>query len=217
GMPAIDRDFGNVVGIVKDFNFHSMHEKIGPLILFMQPGWLNTFNIRIEPHAADRTIAGIENVMRSYEPNYPFVYSFLDQQFDSMHESETRTGRVLGYFALLAVFIACLGLLGLASFSAERRTKEIGIRKVLGASAARILILLTTDTALLVLIGAALASPVGYVVMSKWLSSFAYTAGMGWGVFVGAAGLTLLLAVAATCLQSVRAATTDPIDSLRYE
>lgn len=216
-MPVIGRGYGNLIGVVKDFNFHSMHEEIKPLILFMQPGWLNTFNIRLQPNAVDRTLSGIKKIMAGYEPNYPFVYRFFDEQFDSLHDAETRIGKVLGYFAALAIFIACLGLIGLASFSAERRTKEIGIRKVLGASVARILLLLTTDTALLVLIGVVFASPIGYLVMSRWLSSFAYTAGIGWGVVLGAAGVTLLLAVAATCLQSARAATVDPVASLRYE
>jgi len=217
GMPVVGRDFGEVIGSVRDFNFRSMHEKIAPLILLFEPGWLNTFSVRISPGSVSETLAGIKSTMASHEPEYPFTYRFFDEQFDSLHAAEVRIGNVLGYFAGLAIFIACLGLLGLASFSAERRTKEIGVRKVLGASVTRILVLLTTDVAVLVLLGVAVASPVAYLVMSDWLSSFAYTAGMGWAVFLYAAVTVLTLAVAATCLESIRAALVDPVACLRYE
>ncbi|HLE57395.1 MAG TPA: FtsX-like permease family protein [Rhodothermia bacterium] len=164
----------------------------------------------------NETIAGIERVMGKHEPPYPFVYRFFDEQFDSLHEAEERTGSLLANFAALAVFIACLGLFGLAAFSAERRTKEIGVRKVLGASVTRILVLLSTDVAVLVVIGVVLASPIGYFVMSRWLSSFAYSAGIGLSTFVIAGVGLLVLAIGATCLQSARAALADPVAALRH-
>lgn len=217
GMPVINRDFGEVVGIVKDFHFRSMHERIGPLVLFIQPSFLNTFNIRLKPDAIDESLAGIESILTAHEPDFPFVYRFFDEQFDALHAAEERMGTVLGYFAILAILIACLGLFGLASFTAERRTKEIGIRKVLGASVSRILILMSADTALLVLIGVTLASPLGYLAMTKWLSGFAYAIDLQWQVFVYAGLAAMTLALGATALQSIRAAIADPVGSLRHD
>ena len=217
GMPVIGRDFGDVIGIVKDFHFRSMHERIAPLILFIQPAMLSTLNIRIRASTIEETLASIERIMVRHEPKYPFVYRFFDEQFDALHAAEERTGNLLAYFAALAIFIASLGLIGLASFSAERRTKEIGIRKVLGAGVAGILVLLSTDIAILVLIGVALASPIGYFAMNEWLSSFAYSAGIGLSTFVIAGVGLMVLAIGATCLQSARAALVDPVGTLRHQ
>ena len=216
-MPVIGRDYGEVIGVVRDFHFRSMHERIAPLVIFVQPSFLNTFNVRVESDDMKGTLAGIERVMATHEPRYPFTYRFFDEQFDSLHAAEKATGKLLAYFAGLAIFIAALGLIGLASFGAERRTKEIGIRKVMGASVARILVLLSTDVAILVVVGVVVAAPIGYFAMNAWLSDFAYSAGLGWQVFVFSAIGILTVAIAATCAQSMGAALTDPVHSLRHE
>jgi putative ABC transport system permease protein len=217
GSPRVSRPYGEVIGIVKDFHFRSMHEEIAPLIIMMQSDWLNSFSIKIKGDQANEALAHIEAVMAGWEPEFPLTFEFFDEQFDALHLAEERVGSLLTYFAVLAILIACLGLFGLASFTAERRTKEIGVRKILGASVAHILAIQSGDLARLVLVAFVIASPIAWFAMSTWMENFAYSAGISWSVFALAAVSTLSVSIVTVSYQSLRAALSDPVKSLRYE
>jgi putative ABC transport system permease protein len=217
-MPAIGREAAPVIGVVRDFHFRSMHEAIGPLLLFIPPpDWFSLVTVRIRPEGAGETLAFLEARWRALDPGHPFTYEFFDEQVGQFHEAEDRLGKVLGAFALLAVGIACLGLFGLAAFAAERRTKEVGVRKVLGASAASIVVLLSRDFVALVAAAFVVAAPLAHLAMSRWLEGFAYRTAIGPGVFAAAGALALLIALATVSLQALRAASSDPVKALRYE
>ncbi len=214
---TINRRKGTVVGVIKDFHFETLNWKIGPLCLFDPGEGFRYLFARVSPQDLDATIRFMQGVWKRFEPHYPFQYQFFDDDFDNLYRSERRIGTIVKYFAVLAVFISCLGLFGLAAYMAERRTKEIGIRRVLGASSMEIVALLSKEFAKCVLVSSAVAWPAAYFVMKKWLENFAYRTGIGAGVFLGAAGLTLGIALLTVSFQSVKAATANPVDSLRYE
>jgi putative ABC transport system permease protein len=172
---------------------------------------------RIQTDQLPETLAAIESQWKAFAPAQPFSYSFLDQRFGEMYGNERRQGSIFAAFAFLAIFVACLGLLGLASFTAERRAKEIGIRKVLGATVGNIILMLSRDFALLVGISFVIASVVGWIAMRSWLSDFVYRINLGPGIFVGAGALAMAVALLTVSYQSVRAALADPIHSLRDE
>jgi putative ABC transport system permease protein len=217
-MPAIQREKAPVIGVLKDFHFRSLHEKIGPIMFFIPPpDWFTVFSVRIRSENVSKTLAVLERIWAKFDPSHPFNYSFFDEQFDRLHQSEKQIGRLLGYVALLAVIIACLGLFGLAAFTAEQRTKEIGIRKVLGASAGGIIFLLSKDFAKLALIGFIIAAPLAYYAMSRWLGDFAYRTNIGPGVFVLSGLLALVTTWLTVSYQSIKAALANPVDSLHYE
>ena len=159
----------------------------------------------------------MESVFKEFNPEYPFEYHFLDQTFESMYKGEMVIGRLARVFAAIAIFISCLGLLGLSSFTAEQRTKEIGIRKVLGAPVSSLVILLSRDFTWLVLVAFALAAPLAWYFMNDWLENFAYHTNMGIGVFLLAGGLALLIAWLTISYQSLKAASVSPVKSLRSE
>jgi putative ABC transport system permease protein len=150
-------------------------------------------------------------------PNYPFSYYFIDENFDQLYRSEEKLGRIFSYFAFLSVLIGCLGLFGLASYSAERRTKEIGIRKVLGASASGITVLLSKEFTKWVLLANVIAWPAAYLIMSRWLQSFAYRSGIGVGTFLLAGGIAWVIAFLTVSYQAIKASIADPISALKYE
>ena len=208
---------GRVVGVVKDFNVTSLHENIGPVILQIRPQNLSYISLRIRPRDISSTLAFIQDKWTQFSPAFPYEYSFLDEDFDKLYRADAKIGRIIGMFSLLAIFIACLGLFGLGSFSAEQRTKEIGIRKVLGASAGGVVLLLSKEFAKWVLAANVIGLPAAYFVMQRWLQNFAYRTGFGVGVFVLSLGLTLAIALITVSYQSIRAAVANPIDSLRYE
>ena len=208
---------GNVIGVVKDFNYESMHHEIIPIITYIQPVQANTVSIRIAAGQTREALSDAEAVWKRFNPEYPFQYDFLDDRIAEQYRNEERMMRMFGYFSLLAIFIACLGLFGLASFMAEKRTKEIGIRKVLGASLSNIMVLLSKEFALLVLIGNIIAWPIAYFSMNGWLGNFAYKTGIGWVVFVLAGFLTLAISLFTVSYQAIRAALTDPAVAIRYE
>ena len=214
---TISRRKGTVVGVVKDFHFETLGRKIGPLCLFNPGEGFRYLFARVRPQNLDATIGLMKEAWQKFESHYPFDYQFFDDDFDSLYRSEQRIGTIVRYFAVLAVFISCLGLFGLAAFMAERRTKEIGIRRVLGASSLEIVALLAKEFAKCVLVSNAIAWPVAYFVMNRWLENFAYRTGIGAGVFLGAAGLALGIALVTVSFQSVKAAAANPADSLRYE
>jgi putative ABC transport system permease protein len=205
-----------VIGVVKDFHFESLRQSISPLVLHLG-GWTGTMGIRLRPGNPQPTLAALEAQYKKYLPGQPFEFSFLDQDYDRQYRAEQRIGKILGAFAGFAVFIACLGLFGLAAFIAERRTKEIGIRKVLGASVAGITGLLVRDFVKLVVVAIVIASPVAYYFMQKWLADFAYRIDVQWWVFAAAGAAAVAIAFLTVGFQSVKAALANPVKSLRSE
>jgi putative ABC transport system permease protein len=206
---------GTVIGVVEDFNFTSLHREVEPLAIMLNAGWGQTV-LRLKP-GATATLAQIEAVWKQLFPGRPFTFEFVDQQIDAQYRAEQRLSQVLGVFTGLAFLIACLGLFGLAAFTAERRTKEIGIRKVLGASVSSIVALLSKDFVRLVLIAIVIATPIAYFSMQWWLDDFAYRIEIGPGIFALAGVLALLIALATVSYQAIKAALADPVKSLRYE
>jgi len=206
-----------VVGVVQDFNFASMREEVEPLLIQLQRQRQSTLLIKVEAERTADVVAGLQALHYQFAPEQPFKYSFLDERFDAFYRSEERLGRIFGFFAGLAVFVACLGLFGLASFLAEQRTKEIGIRKVLGASASGLLVLLTRDFVKLVLAAVVVAAPLAYLAMTRWLADFAYRIDLGLGVFATAGALALGIALVTVSYQAWKVTRANPIDALRYD
>ncbi|MGH7601152.1 MAG: ABC transporter permease, partial [bacterium] len=212
-----DEEMGQVIGVVKDFNFRSLHQKIEPLVLDIKPEWSWSAAIRIAPNEVASTLSFIEIQWRALEPDLPLSYRFLDEDFDRLYRSEEKLGQLFSSFAFLALFVACLGLFGLASFTAEQRTREIGIRKVLGASVTEILLLLSKEFTKLVAFAFVVAAPFAYLAMSEWLQNFAYHIPLGVSPFLLGGGLALLIALATVSAQAIKAALANPIKALRYE
>jgi predicted permease len=217
----ITRDGGRqltVVGVVKDYVFNDMYSKPGPLVLFCDTSNINQLLVKLKPgQDAKLAVSEIEKVIRSAEPAYPFEFRFLDAEFDNLFKSETMVGKLSRIFAFLAILISCLGLFGLAAHTAERRTKEIGIRKVLGASIINVISLLSKDFLKLVAIASVIAFPVAWWMMHKFLNGFAYRISIQWWVFVVAGVLAALIALFTVSFQATRAAVTNPVKSLRTE
>jgi putative ABC transport system permease protein len=208
---------GRVVGIAEDFHFTSLHERIEPLLFQIRPSNFRFLSVRIAGKNIPRTLAFLEEKWRDFSPAFPFEYSFLDDDFEKLYRADQKVGQIIGVFTTLALLVACLGLFGLACFASEQKTKEIGVRKVLGASASGIFLLLSHDFAKWVLVANILAWPVAYFVMERWLQNFAYRVSIGVGTFLLSALAALTIALVAVSFQSLKAALSDPIDSLRYE
>ncbi|MBN9382107.1 MAG: ABC transporter permease [Chitinophagaceae bacterium] len=215
-FPAKDLTHLHVVGVVKDFNFNSLREQVSPLAM----RWRRE-NSRIAIKTATKNIPGlitqIENRWKVMAPSQPFNYTFMDEEFNHTYRTEQQTGRLFISFATLAILIACMGLLGLAMFTAEQRTREIGIRKVLGASVGGILGLLTRDFLKLVVLSILVASPLAWWMMNKWLQDFAYRTSISWTVFAMATGAALVTAVVTISVQAIKSAKANPVKSLRTE
>ena len=208
---------GQVVGIVEDFNFNSLKHKVEPLCIHLATNNFSQILLRIEMSRAQEAIATVESKWKQHFPDALLEYVFLDEQLGRQYRSESRFGALFGAFSLFSIFIACLGLFGLAAYTAERRTKEIGIRKVLGASVAGITGLLAKDFLKLVLIAIVIASPVAYYFMNKWLIDFAYHIDIQWWMFALAGFVAVAIAFLTVSFQSVRAALANPVTSLRSE
>lgn len=206
-----------VIGVVRDFNFLSLHQEMAPLAMILNPGQLTRVMVKVSPNNLPESLAYIEQTMVTFQPDYPFEYHFLDDAFNNMYQTETRLGGLFSYFTGLALVIACLGLFGLAAFTAAQRTKEIGVRKVLGASVADILVLLSKDFTRLVGIAFVVGAPVAYIAMNTWLQDFAYRIALGWGTFVLAGIAALLIAWLTVSYQSLKAARVNPAVTLRSE
>lgn len=202
--------------MVKDFHVTSLHRKIEPLLLVYETGNRH-FLIRIRPHDVSGTLASLEDFFKRASPNYPFHYFFLDERFDVLYRKEQRMQQIFGYCSGLAIFIACLGLFGLASFTTEQRTREIGIRKALGASVLNITILLSREFTKWVLLANVIAWPLAYVVMTRWLQNFAYRITIAPWIFFVAAIVAFLIAFITVSGRAITAALANPVDALRYE
>ncbi|HTF21993.1 MAG TPA: ABC transporter permease [Chryseolinea sp.] len=208
---------GKVIGVVKDFPYGSVREAITPMVLSGRYQHSETMNIRLSGDNYSEAIASIEKSWKKMYPSNPFKYWFLDQEFGRLYKQEMQMGKLADYFTGFTIVIACLGLFGLASFTAEQKTKEIGIRKVLGASIGQILVLLTNKFIRLVLISYVIAIPLALYAMNSWLENFAYKVPLHWSAFVGAGLLILVLTYITVGIESIRAAVANPVDSIRHE
>jgi putative ABC transport system permease protein len=208
---------GKVVGVIRDFNYQSLHNPIEPLILMLHQGTPQNLLIRIRPENIAETIRFVEKKWKQISTRYPMEYVFLDDSFNRNYVAEEKMLTVFTYFSALTILIACLGLFGLATFTAEQRTKEIGIRKVMGASVGSIVLLLSGDFLKLVALAFVIAVPVAWYAMDRWLQDFAYRVNIGWWVFVLAGTLALLVALLTVSFQSIKAALANPVKSLRNE
>ena len=207
---------GSIIGVVKDFNFESVRNTIEPLVIQIAPLYQYVF-IKVRPDNLSGVVSHIKNVWKRFNPEFPLEYHFLDEAFDGIYRAEKRMGDLFKYFTLLAIFISSLGVLGLASFLAQERTKEIGIRKVLGASQSKILVMLSKDFMLYLGLANIISSPIAYLIMKNWLQNWAYHTQFHILFFIFAALLSGCIVVFSVTFQTIKAATADPIDSLRYE
>lgn len=206
-----------IVGVVKDFHYVSPQMAVEPLLIGNDTARLRSVIVRISPDNMPATLAWLENKWKDFDPDRPFEYSFMDEAYNEQYRTEEKLLGIFVNFTLFAVFVACLGLFGLASFSAERRTKEIGIRKVLGSSAWKIVLLLSRDFAKWVLIANIIAWPLAWYLSNKWLEDFAYKVSVGPSLFVTAGLLALAIALFTVSFQAFKAASSNPVESLRYE
>jgi putative ABC transport system permease protein len=207
---------GEVRAVIKDFHFASLHSKIEPLVLF-PGGWSNILLIKTAGSNMSSALTGVEKKWKELAPHRPFAFRFMDEDYQRLYESEMRMGKVFNLFAGLAVLLACLGLFGLSAYAARQRIKEIGVRKVLGASVPQIGLLLSTGFVKLVGIAFLIATPLAWLVMDKWLQQFSYRATIGWWMYAVAGALTVLIALLTVSFQAIKAASANPVKSLRSD
>jgi len=208
---------GVIAGVVKDFHFQDMHQKIGPLLMQYDTHWRGKMYIRTTARNAPIALAAAENLWKKYNADYNFDYTFLDNQFDELYKVDEHVGQLFNCFALVTIFISCLGLFGLVTFTAESKVKEIGVRKVLGAGVRNIVFLLSKDFLMLVLVAAAISFPVAWYGLNSYLQGYAYRTDMSWWVFIIAGITALLIALVTVSFQSIKAAVANPVNSLRSE
>jgi putative ABC transport system permease protein len=207
-----------VIGVVKDFHFESMHSQIKPAIFYIEPrNQLGFIYVKIGPIDIPGTLRLLERTWKQAAPNLPFMYSFLDAEFQKLYMAEERWSTIVGYASVFAVIISCLGLFGLSALAIARRTKEIGIRKVLGASVSGLARMVSVDFLKLVILANLIAWPLAYYAMNRWLQNIAFRIDMKIWIFVLAAILSGGIAILTLSYQAIRAAIADPVESLRYE
>jgi putative ABC transport system permease protein len=213
------RHSGRLIGVVKDFNFESLHERVKPIVFYMPTGGNNFTHIslKLSGNNIPTALSHVEKIWRQFIPDFPYQYTFVDESFGQLYEAEQRQGRLFTLFSGVAIFIASLGLFGLAAFATAQRVKEIGIRKVLGASVGNIVTLISKDFVWLVLIASVIAVPVAWYAMSNWLEDFAYRIQLPWWMFALAVSLALAIALLTVSFQAVRAAVANPVESLKTE
>ncbi len=215
-FPSSDFTKYNIIGVVKNFNFNSLHDQVTPLVFFLsdQNG---SIALRVNTAHIDQLIASLEKLYKKIAPSQPFAYSFMDADYNKTYLSEQKMGGLSITFSILAIFIACLGLFGLITYAAEQRTKEIGIRKVLGASVTNVTTMLSRDFLRLVLIASIITFPIAWWAMNYWLQSFAYRIEISWWIFLVAGCTAIFIALITICIKAIRAAMANPVKSLRSE
>ena len=215
----LNDEWYRIIGVTKDFHFQSLRDEISPLFIVLgrNPYYYNNIDVRISGEDVPGTLTFLEETWQKFSPNNPFYYSFLDQNYEALYRTEMQLGKVFGIFTGLAIFVACLGLLALVAFMAEQRTKEIGIRKVMGASVRSIVLLLSKGYTKLIIIALLVAIPVSYLAMRQWLADFAYRTNINIWIFIGAGLTALLIAWLSVSYQSIKAAVANPVDALRDE
>ncbi|MFC1724469.1 ABC transporter permease [candidate division KSB1 bacterium] len=213
----IDSTPGTIVGVVKDFYYRKLDQKLEPLSLILEPGASSMMSVKINSNKIKETLEFIESKFKKFSPDFPFTYEFFDEVIDNVYRSEQKLGKMFRYFTFIAVFLSCLGLYGFASFATEQRRKELGIRKVLGASSSNLTLLLSREFTKWVVIANTAAWPIGYYAMNKWLQNFAYRIDVGFLTLTSASLLALIMAIFTISFQSIKAAVANPVDSLRNE
>lgn len=209
-------DPGKVVGVIEDFHFKHLHDAIDPLVMYLEPGYESRFMaVKINTANLKEAVGSVEETWKTLQPEHELEYQFLDESFDKLFDEEKRLGQLFGFFSGLAIFISCLGLFGLASFTMEQSRKSVAVRKVLGASVPDIVMMMSKDFLKLVLLGMILASPLAYYAMNKWLQGFAYNVGFGWMVWIYAASVAIIVAFVTVSYHSLKAATSNPVNSLK--
>ncbi|ADB38184.1 protein of unknown function DUF214 [Spirosoma linguale DSM 74] len=211
------RGKGRIVGLMKDFHLKSLHEAISPLIMMYNPRENSYLLVKTRPGQTPQAIADLERLTKQFNPNYPFPYHFVDEAYEQLYRADQQVNTLVNSFGMLAILISCLGLFGLAAFTAEQRTKEIGVRKVLGASVTTIIGLLSGDFLKLVVIAGMLATPLAWWALSQWFSTFEYSTSLSWWVFALSGLLAMGIALVTVSYQSIKAALTNPVKSLRSE
>ena len=210
-------DTGHVVGVVKDFHYKSLHDKIGPMVLMSETQRSSHLFVKVSPGSIPATVSAVQSVWASLVPTQPFHYTFLDDSFNVLYSKDIQTSQLILIFSFIAVIIAALGLFALAAFTAEQRTKEIGIRKVLGASVQQITTLLSKDFVVLVCVAIVIATPLAWWAMNNWLQDFAYRIDLGFGIFLSSAAVAIFIALLSVSYQAIKAAIANPANSLRTE
>jgi putative ABC transport system permease protein len=210
-------DTGHIIGVVKDFHFRDYHQKISASVLLNNPDMRGTFFIQANGSKMKQAIAKTETVWKQFFPKTPFEYKFMDEEFAQMYRSESKTSQLLGLFSGIAIFISCLGLLGLVLFITEQRSREISIRKILGAGVTNIFSLVTREFVILVMIAFLIASPIAWMVMNRWLLDFAYRTDFSWWIFAIAGFGVLGIALLTMSIQAIKASVANPASSLRNE
>lgn len=212
-----DRSPGKVVGVLQDFNYRSLHYEVGPLVFYQQPSWYGMAIAKLRSDDMAETLDFMRGTWNGLSPEQSFNVTFLDDHIDQLYRSEAKLSRSLAGLAGLAMFVGCLGLVGLVSYTVERRTREIGVRKVLGASASSVVRLLLMEFTVLVVAASGVAAPVAYLLMQRWLDDYAYRIDLGATPFLLAGGLTLAVVLLTVGAQALRAARANPVDALRCE
>jgi len=203
-----------IIGVVKDFNSSSLHNEITSQVFMTNPNWFKEFIVKVKSANMPSTINSLREVWVKFFPQYPFEYSFLDESIDKMYKSEEKYSKVISTFSIVALFIACLGLLGLASLITEQRKKEIGIRKVQGASIKSIIQLVSGEFMILVIVSNVIAWPTAYFLMNKWLTDFAFKIGISIWPFIFAGGLAFSIALLTVSIHAFRVAVDNPVKSI---
>lgn len=210
-------DTGVIIGVVKDFFYKSMHEKIGPVVIRNEQSYSGTYFVKTTPGKTIEAKEAAISIWKKFFPMEPFSYQFMNEEFENMYRADQKASMLVWIFSMLAIFISCMGLYGLASFTAERRSKEIGIRKVLGAGIGSIVGLISIDFLKLVLLALIIASPLAWLAMNNWLQEFAYRVNIGWWIFFVAGAIAILIAFASVGFRAIRAAMANPVKALRTE
>ncbi|MGB3586106.1 MAG: FtsX-like permease family protein, partial [Tunicatimonas sp.] len=216
-LDTISQESGRVIGVVEDFHFESIHTSIKPTVIQGKPQQSLGVHVKIPSDKIPEKLAAIEKTWKEVMPGSAFKYRFMSDKLENMYASEIRIAGLIRVFSVLAVLIACLGLYGLASYTAEQKTKEIGVRKVLGATVPQILLMLIGKFMLMVLIACVIALPVGYFLMQSWLQNFVYQAEIGWTIFGISTLIIVVIALATVAYESIKASTINPTKAIRYE
>jgi ABC-type antimicrobial peptide transport system permease subunit len=208
---------GQIIGVVEDFHFKSLQKEIEPLVMRIQPEWDSYVFVKFRAEQTQEAIASVRKVYHTFNPDFPLVFTFLDEALEQLYNSEQKTKTLFNYFTLIAIFISCLGLFGLAAYMAQQKTKEIGIRKVLGATITNIMTNLSKEFILLICVANAIAWPLAYLAMNKWLHNFAYRITIDPLIFIYAGLSSTLLGLLTVSYHTIKSALGNPVDSLRYE
>jgi putative ABC transport system permease protein len=203
--------------VVKDFHHSSMHNKIEPVLMYSDKFWRTLISVKAREGNIKQTLTTMETVWHKFLPNEPIDYAFMDDTFNALYKADIKTSKLIPAFSMIAIIISAMGLFGLTAFTVERKRKEIGVRKVLGASVGSITTLLSKEFVVLVCIAIMIASPIAWWVMNKWLEDFAYRININWSVFVFAGIIALFIALVTVSFQAVKAAVANPVKSLRTE